>query len=204
MRACPTRCVVLISHAHYARHLYQDAQSEVLDRRQVRYWWLADGRFLMHAGQLFSEHFLTDGIRTTDAYKRRASDPSSASDVRRRLEDVYEQFPFASSPDEAQTEQDLIFQVLEVIGWDRDTWLVQPRRTQGAIRRSRCAPVPRPERQGTGERRNREGSALPAWRRHCREQTLGSSTRPACAPAGQVKPFRGDRSEAPKASSKAP
>jgi hypothetical protein len=28
----------------------------------------------MHAGQLFSEHFLVDGIRTTDAYRRLTED----------------------------------------------------------------------------------------------------------------------------------
>ena len=39
----------------------------------------------MQAGQLFSQHFLTDGIRTTDAYQRLASDPSSARDFAQRL-----------------------------------------------------------------------------------------------------------------------
>jgi len=32
-----------------------------------------------------------------------------------------------ASPDEAQTEQDLIFRILEALGWNRDLWLVQPR-----------------------------------------------------------------------------
>lgn len=47
----------------------------------------------MHAGQLFAEHFLTDGIGTTDAYQRLASDRSFTPDLRRRLEEVYAQFP---------------------------------------------------------------------------------------------------------------
>jgi hypothetical protein len=81
----------------------------------------------MYAGQLFSEHFLTDGIRASDAYQRLTSDPSFALSVRRRLEEIYQQFPVQALPDEAQTEQDLIFRVLEVVGWNRDLWLVQPR-----------------------------------------------------------------------------
>jgi hypothetical protein len=81
----------------------------------------------MYAGQLFSEHFLTDGIRTTAAYQRLTTDPTFIPGVRRRLEEVYQQFPFQAEPDEAQTEQDLIFRVLEVVGWNRDIWIVQPR-----------------------------------------------------------------------------
>jgi hypothetical protein len=81
----------------------------------------------MYAGQLFSEHFLTDGIRTTEAYQRLTSDASFTPGVRRRLEEVCQQFPFQASPDEAQTEQDPIFRVLEALGWNRDMWIVQPR-----------------------------------------------------------------------------
>ena len=81
----------------------------------------------MHAGHLFSEHFLTDGVRTTAAYERLAGEPSFTADLRRRLEEVYGHFPFQGSPDESQTEQDLIFRVLEAVGWHRDIWLVQPR-----------------------------------------------------------------------------
>jgi hypothetical protein len=80
-----------------------------------------------HTGQLFSEHFLIEGIRTTDAYQRLARDPSFARDLARRLEQSFAQFPFRSSPDEAQTEDDLILRVLEAVGWHRDLWLVQPR-----------------------------------------------------------------------------
>ncbi|MGH3042229.1 MAG: Eco57I restriction-modification methylase domain-containing protein, partial [Gaiellaceae bacterium] len=56
-----------------------------------------------------------------------ANDFSFAQSLRQRLEESFAQFPFAASPDEAQTEQDLIFRVLEVLGWNRDIWLVQPR-----------------------------------------------------------------------------
>jgi hypothetical protein len=80
----------------------------------------------MHAGQLFSEHFLIDGIRSTAAYKRLAGDPSFAPDLQRSLHEAFVRFPFHSSPDEAQTESDLIVRVLEAVGWHRDLWLVQP------------------------------------------------------------------------------
>jgi hypothetical protein len=80
-----------------------------------------------HAGQLFSEHFLLEGIRTTDPYQRLASDPSFARDFALRLEEAFAQFPFQSAPDEAQTEQDLIFRILEALDWRRDLWLVQVR-----------------------------------------------------------------------------
>ena len=44
-----------------------------------------------------------------------------------RLQEAFGQFLVQGSPDEAQTEQDLIFRVLEAVGWNRDVWLVQPR-----------------------------------------------------------------------------
>ena len=81
----------------------------------------------MHAGQLFSEHFLVEGIRTTDAYKRVAGDPSVARDLQQNLQEIFGRFLGQDSPDEAQTEQDLIFRILEAVGWNRDLWLVQPR-----------------------------------------------------------------------------
>jgi hypothetical protein len=81
----------------------------------------------MHAGQLFSEHFLKNGICLTGAYRRLSEDPSSVGDLRRRLEHAFTHFPFQALPDEAQTEQDLIFRILEAIGWNRDIWIVQPR-----------------------------------------------------------------------------
>jgi hypothetical protein len=81
----------------------------------------------MHAGQLFSEHFLKDGICFTAAYKRLCSDSSLVPELQRRLEDTFAGFPLRAAPDEAQTEQDLIFRVLEAVGWNRDIWIVQPR-----------------------------------------------------------------------------
>jgi hypothetical protein len=79
----------------------------------------------MHAGQLFSEHF--DGIRTTDAYRQLAQDQVFVRDLLSRLQEAFTRFLAQGSPDEAQTEQDLIVRILEALGWHRDAWLVQPR-----------------------------------------------------------------------------
>jgi hypothetical protein len=82
----------------------------------------------MHRGQLFSDYFLNEGIRSTAAYQRLAEGvPSFAGDLRQRLEQIFAEFPLQGSPDEAQTEDDLIYRVLEALGWDRDAWLSQPR-----------------------------------------------------------------------------
>jgi hypothetical protein len=81
----------------------------------------------MHAGQLFSEHFLVEGIRTTDAYRQLAEDRVFLRDLLSRLQEAFDRFLVQAFPDEAQTEQDLIFRILEALGWNRDLWQVQPR-----------------------------------------------------------------------------
>jgi hypothetical protein len=90
----------------------------------------------VNLGQLFSNHFLREGIRTTTAYERLTS--NAAQDTlppfRAALVTAFDGFPHASQPDEASTEQDLIFRVLEALGWHRDAWQVQPR----ASRRGRA------------------------------------------------------------------
>ena len=65
-------------------------------------------------GQLFSQFFLTDGIRTTPEWE--AAAPKLA-DLRRELGAAYERFDSLHQPNEAVTEQDLIRPVLELLGW---------------------------------------------------------------------------------------
>ena len=84
-------------------------------------------------GQLFSEHFLREGITTTAAWHDLSAAPNRISGLRDRLVAVFDGFPAAREPDEAQTEQDLIFRVLEAAGWSRDAWRTQVR----AARRGR-------------------------------------------------------------------
>jgi hypothetical protein len=78
-------------------------------------------------GQLFADHFLREGIRTTTAYERLVAAEDLLPALREALVAAFDGFPHATQPDEASTEQDLIFRVLEALGWHRDAWQVQPR-----------------------------------------------------------------------------
>jgi len=133
----------------------------------------------MHAGQLFSEHFLVDGIRTTDAYRRLAEDQAQASALLSRLREAFARFLVQGSPDEAQTEQDLIFRILEALGWNRDLWLVQP----PAARTGRSdVPdmllFPDLNAKANALAGDQEGQAIPLRRGDRREQALGPPARP--------------------------
>ncbi len=68
-------------------------------------------------GQLFTQYFLTDGIRATP--ERRAQAPAFAQfrDAARRL---FQDFANSHNPNETQTEQDLIRPLLELLGWTDD------------------------------------------------------------------------------------
>ena len=65
-------------------------------------------------GQLFTQYFLTDGIRTTPEWE--AAAPRLAA-FRRDLVQAYEPFTSLHQPNEAVTEQDLIRPVLASLGW---------------------------------------------------------------------------------------
>jgi hypothetical protein len=69
----------------------------------------------LRLGRLLPEHFLREGIQTTASY-RAASGGLPA--LRERLAAVFAAFPTEERPNEAQTEQDLIFPVLDALGWD--------------------------------------------------------------------------------------
>ena len=56
-------------------------------------------------GYLFTQYFLTDGIRTTPEWE--AATPKAA-DFRRDLASAYERFRSRRQPNEAVTEQDFI------------------------------------------------------------------------------------------------
>ena len=65
-------------------------------------------------GQLFTQYFLTDGIRTTPEWEAAVT---KLADFRRDLGQAYERFSSLHQPNEAVTEQDLIRPVLELLGW---------------------------------------------------------------------------------------
>ena len=65
-------------------------------------------------GQLFTQYFLTDGIRTTPEWGARGSE---LADLRRDLVTIYERIGSLHQANEAVTEQELIRPVLEQLGW---------------------------------------------------------------------------------------
>lgn len=73
---------------------------------------------LFTGGSLFSQDYLVEGITRSTAY--------SAVDItllRDRLQALLDAFPHASRPNEATTESDLVWPVLEALGWS--SWLTQ-------------------------------------------------------------------------------
>ncbi|MEK9211574.1 Eco57I restriction-modification methylase domain-containing protein [Sphingomonas sp. 2378] len=67
---------------------------------------------LFTAGSLFTSDYLTHGIRDTAEYA--AVDPAALGTV---LATLFDAFPIATQPNEAQTEDDLIWPVLAALGW---------------------------------------------------------------------------------------
>ena len=68
-------------------------------------------------GHLFTQYFLTDGIRQTPERQSQRSAFAAFRDEARRL---FQAFPTAHNPNETQTEQDLIRPLLELLGWTDD------------------------------------------------------------------------------------
>ena len=65
-------------------------------------------------GLLFTQYFLTDGIRTTPEWEAAGA---RVANLRRDLGSLYERFVSLHHPNEAVTEQDLIRPALELLGW---------------------------------------------------------------------------------------
>ena len=69
------------------------------------------------AGQLFTHYFLTEGIRGTSNWQRLISQSDTFEAFRGGVQQFYEGLSHAQDPNEAQTEQDLIRPVLDLLGW---------------------------------------------------------------------------------------
>ena len=69
------------------------------------------------AGQLFTHYFLTEGIQATSDWQSLISQSDSFEAFRGRIRQRYEDLSHAEDPNEAQTEQDLIRPVLDLLGW---------------------------------------------------------------------------------------
>lgn len=67
-------------------------------------------------GKLFTLDFLDEGVRETGAWKE--LETGEVERFEEALGRIFGAFPVGGSPNEATTEQDLIFPILEALGWD--------------------------------------------------------------------------------------
>tara|TARA_R100001129_G_scaffold50288_1_gene34840 strand:+ start:225 stop:4382 length:4158 start_codon:yes stop_codon:yes gene_type:complete len=70
------------------------------------------------AGSLFSQDYLIEGVKRSAAYEE-----VDAAALREHLEALLCAFPHSTRPNEATTESDLVWPVLEALGWS--SWLTQ-------------------------------------------------------------------------------
>ena len=68
-------------------------------------------------GQLFTQYFLTDGIRSTTDWKATFAHPDAFHAFRDGARRLFESFAHFQDPNEATTEQELIRPLLELLGW---------------------------------------------------------------------------------------
>ncbi|TVR66932.1 MAG: restriction endonuclease, partial [Candidatus Competibacteraceae bacterium] len=66
-------------------------------------------------GKLFTQDFVREGIQETDAWQR--LDADELARFRARIEAIFGAFPADSQANEAVTETEIIFPVLEALGW---------------------------------------------------------------------------------------
>jgi hypothetical protein len=74
----------------------------------------------MITGGLFTQYFLQDGIRQTEAYQFLTTE--AVAEIKARLTQHWSRFSPMCFPSEADTENEFIFPVLQELGWE---WLVQ-------------------------------------------------------------------------------
>ena len=68
-------------------------------------------------GQLFTEYFLTEGIRDTPEWSASVASPGAFESFREGVRERYDALREAAEPNEAVTEQELVRPVLELLGW---------------------------------------------------------------------------------------
>lgn len=69
------------------------------------------------SGQLFTQYFLTDGIKTTIEWRASLAQPDDFLQFRDALRSRYESLSGFQNPNESVTEQKLIRPILELLGW---------------------------------------------------------------------------------------
>lgn len=68
------------------------------------------------SGNLLSEDFLSEGIKRTAAW--RTVTPITLDIIGKELLEIFDSFPVDQTPNESQTEQDLVWPVLRLLGWE--------------------------------------------------------------------------------------
>ena len=68
-------------------------------------------------GHLFTEYFLTEGIRATPEWRESVASADAFESFRDGVGERYESLSGSADPNEAVTEQELIRPVLELLGW---------------------------------------------------------------------------------------
>ena len=68
-------------------------------------------------GQLFTQYFLTDGIRSTEAWQEIDRKPEAFAAFRQSLIDIMGGVSPGSLPNEAATEQDVVRKIFNLLGW---------------------------------------------------------------------------------------
>ncbi len=68
-------------------------------------------------GRLFTDYYLSEGIRETDEWKDSVSSPGEFAEFKEAVSQLYQAVSGYSDPNEAVTESDLIWPILELLGW---------------------------------------------------------------------------------------
>ena len=66
-------------------------------------------------GSLFAHDFLCESVAETPDWQ--ALDDAALETLEAALRAIFDQFPFVGSPNESQTEDDLIWFVIAALGW---------------------------------------------------------------------------------------
>ena len=67
-------------------------------------------------GTLFTSDFLTETIQSVPEWKD--LNDAGLDDLDSVLRSIFDQFPVTQTPNESQTEEDLIWPILEMLGWE--------------------------------------------------------------------------------------
>ena len=108
-------------------------------------------------GSLFAHDFLTESV--VELADWQALDDAALDELDSALRDLFDRFPIAQTPNESQTEDDLIWPILEHLGWTASL-RQQNLSAQGRDRRARRPAVRRRGGQGPCQHLRRGMEAL--------------------------------------------